>query len=184
MKKRVDGFNERMAVVGTQAFSSAWTVYAFIALGSIPLIPAFASLAPTILLISSCLIQLASLPLIAVGNKILSRASEQRAAQDHQQIMELHAEIRQRQEEAQRMRAEAKAQRDEADAKRLAMDAKLDELRYRIDLATATLDCVRAEWRDTHGYVVEALSKCDYIAKRCGAPYVWQHEPDEESSDE
>jgi hypothetical protein len=81
--------NERIAVWGTKLFGSMWVFYIFFIWGLLGLIPSLSEhLRNIILLISSAWIQLWALPLIAVGNNVLSRTSEKRANEDHRLIKE------------------------------------------------------------------------------------------------
>lgn len=82
------GFNDKVAVYGTKLFASIGTFYAFLLFGTLPLIPALSAYRETIQAVSSCLIQLAALPLIACGQVILNRSSERRAEEDHRTIRE------------------------------------------------------------------------------------------------
>jgi hypothetical protein len=85
--KKLILFNEKVAIFGTQIFSSMWTCYAFCLwglLGMIPWLPKpFTNI---VLLVSSAWIQLFALPLIAVGAAVLNRASERRAKEDHRML--------------------------------------------------------------------------------------------------
>lgn len=84
-------FNEWIAVRATLLFGSMWTTYLFFCYGFIPLlVPAWMDK----LLYWSNTVQLWSLPLLMVGQNILSRSAEQRAQQDHEAIMEELAEIK------------------------------------------------------------------------------------------
>mgnify|MGYP003362570743 CR=1 FL=1 len=83
--------NEQIAVKMTVIFGSIWCVYAFFVFSLIPLAaPAWQN---TLLYISNC-IQLVALPALMVGNAVLSRASDQRAAEDHQALVEILNDVR------------------------------------------------------------------------------------------
>ena len=79
-------FNEALAARGTLLFGSMWTFYAFFVWGLLAFVPALAQWKDIILLISSAWIQLWALPLLMVGGVVLNRASEKRAAEDHEVI--------------------------------------------------------------------------------------------------
>ena len=87
MRDKLKSFNERAAVFGTKVFSSMITFWVFLFWGGLALVPglppAFQNI---VLLVSSALIQLAALPLIAVGAAVLNRASERRAKEDHRML--------------------------------------------------------------------------------------------------
>ena len=90
--KQIKRFNERVATLGTQAFGSIWTFWAFFAWGLLGMLPWLSSdVKNLVLLISSAWIQLWALPLLAVGSSVLNRASEKRAKEDH---TILHDEIK------------------------------------------------------------------------------------------
>nr|WP_239019322.1 hypothetical protein [Novacetimonas pomaceti] len=75
----------------TFLFGSIWCVYAFFVFSLIPLAaPAWQN---TLLYISNC-IQLVALPALMVGNAVLSQASDQRAAEDHQALVEILNDVR------------------------------------------------------------------------------------------
>ena len=86
---RIKGFNDRVAMLGTEWFGSMgafWVFFVWGLLGILPWIPA--NWKEIILLVSSAWIQLWALPLLAVGAAVLSRSGERRAAQDHRMLME------------------------------------------------------------------------------------------------
>lgn len=94
-KKWFKGFNEKLATFGTQAFGSIWAFYAFFVwgmLGMLPFLPA--GFKEIVLLVSSAWIQLWALPLLAVGNAVLNKASERRAKQDHETLKASLAELK------------------------------------------------------------------------------------------
>ncbi|RBM05888.1 hypothetical protein [Novacetimonas cocois] len=83
--------NDQIAVKMTFLFGSIWCVYAFFVFSLIPLAaPAWQN---TLLYISNC-IQLVALPALMVGNAVLSQASDQRAAEDHQALVEILNDVR------------------------------------------------------------------------------------------
>lgn len=82
---RINAINEVIALRVTLTISTMWCVYVFALMVSIPLF--FPMTTPVIMFLSSSFLQLIFLPLILVGQNLLSRASEQRAAQDHDMIV-------------------------------------------------------------------------------------------------
>lgn len=88
MKKIIDymnSINEYLAIVATKILSSMWTAWAFLTLVMIPfIIPSSQSL---IMFCSSSVLQLISLPLLAVGQQVLSKGAERRALSDHNKIV-------------------------------------------------------------------------------------------------
>ncbi|MBE7731150.1 hypothetical protein [Komagataeibacter sp. FXV3] len=83
--------NDHVAVRMTIIFGSIWCVYAFLVFSLIPLAaPAWQN---TLLYISNC-IQLVALPALMVGNAVLSRGTDQRAAEDHAALMEILNDVR------------------------------------------------------------------------------------------
>ena len=112
--------NEWIAVNLTLAMSTMWMVYAFLILSLMPFfIPAWRDV---IGYISSSILQLTSLPLIMLGNNILSRAANTRAEQDHQTLMDQHAELR---EQIGMMRKHMEVEKDQTSA--------IEELSEKID---------------------------------------------------
>ena len=89
LPERTARFNESVAAAGTKMFGSMWTAYAFCVWGILGMLPglpkAFTDL---VLLVSSAWIQLWALPLIMVGGIVLNRASEKRANEDHEALLE------------------------------------------------------------------------------------------------
>ncbi len=89
---RIEQFNDVVAVTATERIGTMWCVYAFTALVVIPLfVPAVQT---SVMYFSSSFLQLIFLPLIMVGNKVMGRTAEQRAAQDHETLMAELAEIK------------------------------------------------------------------------------------------
>ena len=83
--------NDHVAVRMTIIFGSIWCVYAFLVFSLIPLAaPAWQN---TLLYISNC-IQLVALPALMVGNAVLSRGTDRRAAEDHAALMEILNDVR------------------------------------------------------------------------------------------
>lgn len=80
-------FNERLALLLAEWFATMAAFYAFTVLALLPLVwPASMSV---VQFISSGVLQLIALPLLAVSGVIIGRAAERRAEQDHRAIMEL-----------------------------------------------------------------------------------------------
>ncbi len=85
MRTRILAFNEWLAAHATSVFGSMATTYAFFVYGFIPVI------VPSQmdhLLYWSNTVQLWSLPLLMVGQNVLGRASERRAIETHDAVME------------------------------------------------------------------------------------------------
>lgn len=90
-KAMLDRANESVAVKMTMLFGSIWCVYAFFLFSLVPvLVPAWQN---TLLYISNC-IQLVALPALMVGNAVLSRGADRRAAEDHQALLEILSDVR------------------------------------------------------------------------------------------
>lgn len=83
--------NETVAVKMTMLFGSIWCVYLFFVFSLVPvLMPAWQN---TLLYISNC-IQLVALPALMVGNAVLSRGADRRAAEDHKALLEILSDVR------------------------------------------------------------------------------------------
>ena len=93
IKKKFDEINEFIALHTVAFMSSIWCVYLFAVWCMVPFI--YGDLSNVVLYISSAVIQLVALPLIMVGQKLQSGASEARADQDHAYIVDMHNEMRQ-----------------------------------------------------------------------------------------
>jgi uncharacterized protein YlxW (UPF0749 family) len=89
---RIKEINEIIAARATNLIATMWCVYVFTIFALLPVF--FSKLGPVIGYISSSFLQLIFLPLIMVGQTVLNRASEQRAEQDHQALMEQIEEIK------------------------------------------------------------------------------------------
>jgi MFS-type transporter involved in bile tolerance (Atg22 family) len=85
---KINSINTWLAVKGTNMFSTMWTFYLFFVWGLLAFIPQLAAYKDIILLISSAWIQLWALPMISVGNAVLSQKIEERAAQDHEMLQQ------------------------------------------------------------------------------------------------
>ena len=89
---RIHVFNEAVARVGTEAFSSIWAFYLFMVWGLLGLLPRIPSgFKEFVLLVSSAWIQLWALPLLMVGNAVLNKAAVRQAHADHEMLI---AELR------------------------------------------------------------------------------------------
>ncbi|ANA13162.1 MULTISPECIES: hypothetical protein [Acetobacter] len=87
----VNRFNENVAVKMTVMFGSIWCVYVFFLFSLVPaVVPQWQN---TLLYISNC-IQLVALPALMVGNAVLSRGADRRAAEDHQALLEILGDVR------------------------------------------------------------------------------------------
>ena len=84
--------NERIAISITKAMGTMWCAYAFLMLALLPLV--VPSTETWVQYLSSALLQLVALPILAVGQTLLGRAAEARAIQDHAALMEILEEIR------------------------------------------------------------------------------------------
>ena len=75
--------NETVAVKMTMLFGSIWCVYLFFVFSLVPvLMPAWHN------------IQLVALPALMVGNAVLSRGADRRAAEDHKALLEILSDVR------------------------------------------------------------------------------------------
>lgn len=87
----IDRFNDRLAIRMTVIFGSIWCVYAFLLFSMIPVVkPEWQG---PLLYVSNA-IQLVALPALMVGNAILARGSDQRAAEDHTALLEILNDVR------------------------------------------------------------------------------------------
>lgn len=87
----MDRFNAWLAASATQRIGTMWCCYVLTTFCLLPVL--FPQQRELLLYVSNCM-QLVFLPLIMVGNSVLSRSSEQRAAQDHEAIMAALAELK------------------------------------------------------------------------------------------
>lgn len=83
---RVADLNERVASSATILFGSMWTFYLFFLYGFLPTLPALSKYQDKFLYWGSW-VQLWALPLLMVGGIVLNRATERRAAEDHETLM-------------------------------------------------------------------------------------------------
>ncbi len=88
---KIKQINEYIAIKLTLMMSSIWCVYLFFLWSVLPLVAP--NLEAICMYVSSTVIQLVALPALAVGQNLLSQASEQRAAQDHAAVMEIVTSI-------------------------------------------------------------------------------------------
>ena len=80
--------NDRIAISITNVVGTMWCAYAFSVMVMIPLYyPAALNI---VQFVSSAFLQLVLLPLIMVGQNVLSRASESRAKKDHKMLIDEH----------------------------------------------------------------------------------------------
>lgn len=86
MLKQLNGWNDRLATIATRVFSSMWTFWAFLLLVMIPTF--IHSTQMVIMFISSSVLQLVALPLLAVGQKLLNKSANKRDDADHKKILE------------------------------------------------------------------------------------------------
>lgn len=84
--------NESIAIHVTLAMGTMWCVYLFAIWSLLPLM--IESSTQLVFYVSSAIIQLIALPLIMVGQNVLSRKTEQRAEADHKAVMEILCDIR------------------------------------------------------------------------------------------
>ena len=85
---RMAAFNEAVAKIGTEAFSSIWAFYLFMVWGLLGLLPRIpAGFKEFVLLVSSAWIQLWALPLLMVGNAVLNKAAVRQAHKDHEMLI-------------------------------------------------------------------------------------------------
>lgn len=89
MLNKIKDYNNKIALYGTKVFGNMWAFYIFFIwglLGMLPFIPQ--SFKNLVLLISSAWIQLWALPLLAVGNSVLNKASDKRSQEQYKLIKE------------------------------------------------------------------------------------------------
>ena len=92
-RHRLGRFNARLAVVLTNAAGTMYCAYVFLALAFVALPAAIAQGSPTILInwLSSNCLQLVLLPVILVGQRIISATQDAQAAADHAILSKLDA---------------------------------------------------------------------------------------------
>lgn len=84
--------NDWLAVKLTTMMSNMWCVYVFFLLVTVPLF--LPNIETICMYLSSSVLQLIALPLIMTGQNLLSKNSENRAAEDHATLMEAITDIR------------------------------------------------------------------------------------------
>ncbi|WCK54591.1 hypothetical protein PP175_00490 [Aneurinibacillus sp. Ricciae_BoGa-3] len=94
-------FNEFVAKHATLALGTMWAFYVFLLYSLLPLV--FPKQMDKLMYWSN-VIQLVTLPLLAVGTALLGKKSEERAKQDHKAIMEQFETIKKMYQEMQEIR--------------------------------------------------------------------------------
>lgn len=87
-------FNTRLAVLITRSVGTMWCAYVFTVIGTASLVGAFTGNISLTLIaggISSYLLQLVLLPVIIVGQNVISASQDARAEGDHLTLTTLHA---------------------------------------------------------------------------------------------
>ena len=87
-------FNTRLAVLITKSVGTMWCAYVFTVIGTASLVGAFTGNISLTLIaggISSYLLQLVLLPVIIVGQNVISASQDARAEADHLTLTTLHA---------------------------------------------------------------------------------------------
>lgn len=90
--KKLDRINEVIAAKSTLTFGTMWMAYLFLIWSVIPLV--FPSQEQMVFYVSGGIVQLVALPLIMVGQSVLSRAAERRAEADHKTLLKEMYEIK------------------------------------------------------------------------------------------
>lgn len=80
--------NDKIAIFITNIVGTMWCAYAFSIMVMLPLY--YPSALNIVQFISSAFLQLVLLPLIMVGQNVLSRSSEDRAKKDHKMLIDEH----------------------------------------------------------------------------------------------
>jgi hypothetical protein len=88
----VGQFNNRVALMVTKGVGTMWAAYAFALLTFISLPAAIASRSPIIIVawIAQTFLQLILLPIIIVGQNVISASQDARAEADHETLVALH----------------------------------------------------------------------------------------------
>ncbi|TME76878.1 MAG: hypothetical protein E6I19_00560 [Chloroflexi bacterium] len=86
------GFNAAVAVLVTKVVGTMYCAYAFTLIALVALPAALAQGSPTVLVnwLSSNFLQLVLLPIILVGQSVISKAQDARAEADHETLTALH----------------------------------------------------------------------------------------------
>ncbi len=89
----VGRFNTSLALLVTKSVGTMWAAYAFTALALISLPAAIASRSPIIIVawIAQTFLQLVLLPIIIVGQNVISASQDARAEADHLTLTALHS---------------------------------------------------------------------------------------------
>ena len=92
---KISTFNNKVAVILTNAVSTMWCAYAFAALALISLpVALHLGIGAIISWIAQTFLQLVLLSVIMVGQDVQSKKSERRAIQDHAMLIAQFAEIK------------------------------------------------------------------------------------------
>jgi len=92
---KISTFNNKVAVILTNAVSTMWCAYAFAALALISLPVALQlGIGAIISWIAQTFLQLVLLSVIMVGQDVQSKKSERRAIQDHKMLIDQFIEIK------------------------------------------------------------------------------------------
>ena len=88
----VGEFNNRVGLMVTRGVGTMWAAYLFAALALISLPAAIASRSPIIIVawIAQTFLQLVLLPIIIVGQNVISASQDARAEADHETLVALH----------------------------------------------------------------------------------------------
>src|SRR6266700_8007664 len=88
----IGGFNAAVAVLVTKVVGTMYCAYAFTLIALVALPAALAQGSPTVLVnwLSSNFLQLVLLPIIIVGQNVISAAQDARAEADHETLTALH----------------------------------------------------------------------------------------------
>ena len=88
----IGGFNAAVAVLVTKVVGTMYCAYAFTLIALVALPAAIQQGSPTVLVnwLSSNFLQLVLLPIIIVGQKVISAAQDARAEADHETLTALH----------------------------------------------------------------------------------------------
>ena len=90
--KKIKKYDERLAAWGTKAFGTMLVFWLCFFYGLLPLVPALHKHEADLLYWSNW-VQLWALPLLMVGNIVLSREATRRDLKDHDAIMEILKDI-------------------------------------------------------------------------------------------
>jgi hypothetical protein len=93
-KKKFSKFNDNVAVALTGCFGNMITAYVFAIYGLLPLLSIFSPFQDKFLYWSNW-VQLWSLPVLAVGQNVIGRASERRSTKMYEIVRDSHKELMQ-----------------------------------------------------------------------------------------